>query len=252
MQETKDDDWRFQIFPQDVLMAPDMNSVYKPYVVNTSLEKLSPNLLSNQILLEINGNMVNLQEFDNQVAAPWQVWDQNEQVPSPITSNFSLFSPTAPFFSAFDSNSDDTNQSHRKNLSISTNRILRQQSHQSALTAESNAGDSFFPFVNSPLESDVAQHQNRRISSMISPLALQFSQTLSTLRSPVAETLTPMNSSFGGEFPCLPIKPTKLTVSKKTRKDKDGKETKCFPCDMCASTFSRNHDLKRHIRYYHS
>jgi hypothetical protein len=44
--------------------------------------------------------------------------------------------------------------------------------------------------------------------------------------------------------PPSPAIPENIPVSPK----KDNRDGKCFPCSMCSSTFSRNHDLKRHLR----
>jgi hypothetical protein len=48
-----------------------------------------------------------------------------------------------------------------------------------------------------------------------------------------------INASSPRRTSLKPLKSPKLKIYK------DGK---FFPCDMCSSTFSRNHDLKRHVR----
>lgn len=64
-------------------------------------------------------------------------------------------------------------------------------------------------------------------------LFFQMSPSLSSLPSPISTVGSPRKTSL------------KAIKSPKRKEYKDGK---CFPCDMCSSTFSRNHDLKRHVR----
>jgi hypothetical protein len=261
-----------------------MNNIYKPFIVSANLDQTSPHLFQQQ-LTDMNVNIAHLNQHQHQiqqeqyqyqtsaqeeqkVAAPWQVWDQPDQdITSPTSATFSMFSPTLPF-SVFDRDHYplETNES-RNHLSISTAKAHQQhlqQGLQSSATMDptSNATESIFSYHSrtfsneqkqSPLEFDDTNNmflhltRPRQNSSLTSPLTLQLSQTLSSMK---GSALAHYDSSSG--YRSMKPKPSSAstpTVSKKTRQEKEGKETKCFQCNICCSTFSRNHDLKRHIRY---
>lgn len=283
------DDWRFKIFPQDLLISPNMNNIYKPFIVSASLDQTSPHLFQQQSAdLNINIGHLNQHQHqtqqeqyqyqtspqeDQKVAAPWQVWDQADQdITSPTSATFSMFSPSL-HFSVFDHDHyplDQTNES-RNHLSISTAKAHQQNQHhqqqglQSSATIDStsNATESIYSYhsrkfsndhAQSPLEFDETKNmflhpsRPRQNSSIMSPLTLQLSQTLSSMK---GSALPHYDSSSG--YHSMKPKPSSTstpTVSKKNRQEKEGKETKCFPCNICCSTFIRNHDLKRHIRIH--
>lgn len=322
-QDEYSDNWRFQIHPQDLFITPDMNSMYKPFVVSATLDNASPILLHhhaspdlqqqqqhffNSISMSMNSlenNNQNAAAADQQsAAAPWQVWDQQED--SPPHSAFSLFSPTLPFVSVFDnpvSSSSTTtatgSPADKLTLNTTLNQIHQHQQQQMSGDPNTAASDSLFSFIpatptaatnlespTTPQESTsgVVRRHKRQRSSLMSPLTLQFSclplhspimmdsASFSEMQSsPILTSPFMDHSAFnapsvsggaggagGSAAASLMEKSNSNNTSspssasgKKTRRDKDGKQQKCFPCDLCSSTFSRNHDLKRHIRYVH-
>jgi len=105
----------------------------------------------------------------------------------------------------------------------------------------------------SPQESSIVGSPEQDVSLSPLTIATTFSH-LQQEEDPSPHSAT-TSSSFPFSFPVdlvspsgdIKIKPVKpRNVSKRT-KTKDGKS---FPCSMCSSSFSRNHDLKRHIRIH--
>ena len=191
---TFNDNWRFQITPQDILStvetgsANDHQQVFKNYLYDQSFATQQESMIS-----------------------PWLVYQQQEDLFSPQSavpseSNFDSCCPFSPISTTFNSSENEDDESRFFSLS---------------------------PLTINTIPSSQQQQQQQQLQSLGSPL----STSASCLSSPI----------MFGSCDSLSIKPVKPRNVQKKSKSKDAKS---FPCSMCSSSFSRNHDLKRHIRYF--